>query len=274
MYTLKFGASTCGYKTPVTAKLFDTYAKHDIRFMEFSMNPGLLPYCNWTDIKKASTDTGVDIWSFHLPFDMVRYNIAYEDHFLRKMTIAELSNYIETAAYIGAKYVVVHPSGEPISDERRKEQKKYSKESLQQLADKAEMCGVTVAVEDLPRTCLGNTALELFELVSCDDRLKVCFDVNHLLKDTHDVFVSKLADRIVTLHISDYDFVDERHLLPGQGKINWSHLLDLLENAGYAGPFMYEVEMRTSDDVSESRVKLPTYEDGIKSYLKVMNREL
>ena len=48
----------------------------------------------------------------------------------------------------------------------------------------------------------------------------------------------------------------------------------MLENAGYAGPFMYEVEMRTSDDVSESRVKLPTYEDGIKSYLKVMNREL
>ena len=47
----------------------------------------------------------------------------------------------------------------------------------------------------------------------------------------------------VSLHISDYDFIDERHDLPGHGINQWGKLLDLLENAGYSGPALYEIVM-------------------------------
>lgn len=45
----------------------------------------------------------------------------------------------------------------------------------------------------------------------------------------------------VSLHISDYDFVDERHDVPGHGINHWETLLDLLKEAGYSGPALYEI---------------------------------
>jgi sugar phosphate isomerase/epimerase len=42
------------------------------------------------------------------------------------------------------------------------------------------------------------------------------------------------------LHISDYDGVDERHWLPGQGIINWSEVVESLVSIDYGGPFMFE----------------------------------
>ena len=70
--------------------------------------------------------------------------------------------------------------------------------------------------------------------------LRVCFDVNHLLKEDHVTFVHKVAPYIVTTHISDYDFKDECHMLPMRGQINWRELQTVLELENYKGPFLYE----------------------------------
>ena len=274
MYTLEFGASSCDRTAPLDRTVFESYAKNGIRFMEFSQKETVLPLCSWRDIRRASEETGVDIWSFHLPFNVQRYNIAAMDSFLRRMTVKEQENYLEIAAFLGAKYAVIHPSSEPIADADRAEAKKYSKENLSRLADKAEACGIVLAVENLPRTCLGNTASELLDLVHTDDRLRVCFDVNHLLKDTHENFVRLLGDKIVTLHISDYDFIDERHQLPGCGKIDWKAMLDLLESARYTGPFLYEVGMRDTEDSDPARAAKPTLADGAANCRAVMERKI
>ena len=80
-------------------------------------------------------------------------------------------------------------------------------------------------------------------LVSADERLRVFFDVNHLLavyQDTHRDFVEALGEKIITVHLSDYDFVDEKHYFCGNGDINWDELIGLLEGIGYCGPFLYE----------------------------------
>jgi sugar phosphate isomerase/epimerase len=101
--------------------------------------------------------------------------------------------------------------------------------------------GVTVCVEDLPRSCLGNASAELADILSADPRLRVCFDVNHLLKESHADFLRTLGPQIVATHISDYDFVDERHWLPGEGRIDWHALADALDAAGYDGAWNYEL---------------------------------
>jgi sugar phosphate isomerase/epimerase len=83
----------------------------------------------------------------------------------------------------------------------------------------------------------------MLELVSADSRLRVCFDVNHLCQaygSTHAEFVEKLGHLIVTTHMSDYDFIDEKHFFPGYGMIDWCSLVEHLENADYSGPFLYE----------------------------------
>jgi sugar phosphate isomerase/epimerase len=46
------------------------------------------------------------------------------------------------------------------------------------------------------------------------------------------------------VHFSDYDFVDERHFFPTDGKINWVHLIRKLYGCGYTGPWIYECGKR------------------------------
>ena len=53
--------------------------------------------------------------------------------------------------------------------------------------------------------------------------------------------MEKLADKIVTVHISDYDFINERHWLPGEGKLNWQAILNALKEIGYRGVWLYEI---------------------------------
>jgi sugar phosphate isomerase/epimerase len=54
-----------------------------------------------------------------------------------------------------------------------------------------------------------------------------------------------LGDRLLTLHISDNDGIDERHWLPGQGIINWPGFIRALESSNYAGAFVYETTSKT-----------------------------
>ena len=67
------------------------------------------------------------------------------------------------------------------------------------------------------------------------------------LKENHghefplDLFIRNAGSRIITTHLSDYDFVDERHWVPGDGKINWREFYTLMEEAGYTGPYLFEL---------------------------------
>jgi sugar phosphate isomerase/epimerase len=62
---------------------------------------------------------------------------------------------------------------------------------------------------------------------------------------------------MITSHVSDYDFVDERHLLPGEGKVDFEKLLsDLFEN-GYVGGWLYEVGFGASPRIERERDLTP-----------------
>ena len=73
------------------------------------------------------------------------------------------------------------------------------------------------------------------------EQIKICVDVNHFLQEPAEAGVLALGNRIVTTHISDHDYENERHWLPGEGKIDWNALLAAFESIGYQGVFNYEV---------------------------------
>ncbi|MBR6634751.1 MAG: TIM barrel protein, partial [Clostridia bacterium] len=85
-----------------------------------------------------------------------------------------------------------------------------AKDSLSRLAEIADREGAVLCVEDLPRTCLGRNSEEIAELVSVDERLKLCLDTNHLFTEALPDYIRKFGKRIVTIHVSDYDFLNER----------------------------------------------------------------
>ena len=69
----------------------------------------------------------------------------------------------------------------------------------------------------------------------------MCFDVNHLLIESHKDFYEKVAPYVVTTHLSDYDRIDERHWFPGGGCIDWAELIRLFEKHNYTGRYMFEI---------------------------------
>ena len=142
-------------------------------------------------------------------------------------------------------------------------------DTLDKLAEAAHKEGAVIAVEDMIRSCLGNSAQELKELISVNDKLRVCFDVNHLFNNSHREFVEILGDRIVHTHISDYDLVEERHWFPGEGKIPWAEVYNALMGVGYSGVWNYEVGL-TGAKMAE-RGRALTYRDVYNNAMEIFS---
>lgn len=173
---------------------------------------GQLGWCNdipWKLWKTTAETAGVELWSFHLPFaPFKQVDISAVDKTLRTSCVKQLSELIRAAGDIGVRTAVIHPSGEPMQEEERTEKINCAKESLVQLAQVAEESGMVIAVENLPRTCLGRDSADMLELLSADRRLMSCFDTNHLLAEPAEKYLQAVGERIITTHVSDYDFKD------------------------------------------------------------------
>ena len=246
----RIGLSTCS--KPISVELFQAYKAAGIEVAEISVAREEYPSLDYQGIKAAADEAGVEFWSFHLPFAGYT-NIASPDEQVREEAVRILSDYIEKAASIGIKIYVIHPSVGANPDEERALRIECAKKSLKALAEVAAQFGGEVAVEDLPRTCLGRCSYELLELVSADERLRVCFDTNHLLMEDPAEFVRKVGKKIVTIHVSDYDYLNERHWLPGEGDLQWDRILEALKEVGYEGPWMYEVRFSAPRSMQRER---------------------
>ncbi len=227
---------------------FDKLKACGIEAIEVSCRDSQYPLIPWPKVVQAAKEREIALWSFHLPFSPFCMNdISSTDAFVRKTTIDYMKLLIDRAAgYAGIRIMVIHASGEPISDAERPKRMEGALAGLAELCDFAATYGATLAVEDLPRTCLGRSAEEMACLLSADERLRICFDTNHLLggQKPQD-FIRALGSKIVTLHVSDYDGLDEKHWLPGEGVIDWPAVMDALDDVGYTGPILYEVGYET-----------------------------
>lgn len=249
----KVGISTCGNK-PMTDEAFKAMADSNISAVEISLPYNKVKDFDYKNAKTLSDRYGVDIWSYHLPFlPFEEIDPSHLDKEIRSYTVKYFSELIKKGADIGIDKFVIHPSGEPIDDSEREERMKCSMDSLDKLAEAAHECGAVIAVEDLPRSCLGHDSDEILRLISANDKLRVCFDTNHLLIDDNITFMDKLGDKIVTIHVSDYEFIDECHWLPGEGKVDWVKMIDKFEEIKYNGVWLYEMGFKGERGITRSR---------------------
>ena len=191
------------------------------------------------DLVSKAKRLGIAVWSLHLPYGP-EWDVSTPDAGRRQAVVARHVQLLELAQRWGIGMAVLHPSWEPIQPEERGVRLTACRHGLAELAEEAERLCVRIAVECLPRTCLGNTSVEIRDLISAHERLGVCVDVNHLLQEAPEQFIRELGSRIVTVHMSDNDGTDERHWLPGQGIIRWQDVIAALAAQGYGGPFMFE----------------------------------
>ena len=194
----------------------------------------------FTAIFRQARRAGLEVWSVHLPYGR-HWDISATDQETREAVAGHLVKVLQLGESWGVGRAVLHPSYEPIFPEERPLRLEACQASLRELAARTAALNIRIAVECLPRTCLGNTGDEMLELVSVSDDLIVCCDVNHLLQEKPEQFIRKVGSRIGTVHLSDYDGKDEKHWMPGEGIIDWNKVLMELTDQGYQGAFMFEV---------------------------------
>jgi sugar phosphate isomerase/epimerase len=190
-------------------------------------------------LKSKIDSAGLVVWSVHLPYSRT-LDISLTNDEARNRNLTFQLRMVELCAMFRPARLVQHPSSEPIADSLRDERIAHASRSIAVLKEAADKIGAQLCVENLPRTCLGNTPEELLRIMGNIPGVGICFDVNHLLKCTHEHFFELAGHKIATIHLSDYDGTDERHWLPTQGNIRWGAIVRQLDAIGYDGVFMYE----------------------------------
>lgn len=185
-------------------------------------------------------EAGLKVWSVHMPYSST-LDISVIDDVKREKNVQYMKDMMRVAGVFQPQRIVLHPSSEPITPDEREQRLSNSHESIGELAPVAKEIGAILCVENLPRTCLGQNGEEMMRLIEGYDEVGLCFDTNHLLYQSHADYLKAVAKgKIKTVHLSDYDFADERHLIPGKGLIDNKALwAGILEN-GYDGIMMFE----------------------------------
>ena len=193
----------------------------------------------------AVIESGLPVNCIHIPFG-TRWDPCLLDEDARRAVVEKFRAILKRTEILRPFGYIVHGSFEPNGDEEREEKISQLIKSMREMADatKSYLC-----VEILPRTCLLNTAKEARRIIEeiGIDNVRICVDVNHFLQEKSEDGVLLLGDLIKTTHISDHDYVDERHWMPGKGKIDWNALLGAFEKIGYEGAFNYELSAPLSD---------------------------
>ena len=251
----RFAIATCFYPgVESTPELWKTFIDGGVTDAEIDIPGGIsmdkmlaTAETLWKDLKAA----GVAPTSIHLPFS--RYlDVSVTDEAQREYVKAMQKILIKWAGEHEVGIAILHPSSEPIAEEDRPARLAIAAASIKELGEYAAACGVTVAVEDLPRTCLGNCGDDMLKLIGNGEFVGVgiCFDINHLLKESHKDFVEKVGKYFITTHFSDYDRLDEKHWFPGDGCIDWKELKELLDSVDYKGRYLFELSNNKSPSLN------------------------
>ena len=124
----------------------------------------------------------------------------------------------------------------PTDDERKR-----AAESMRQVAEHAQACGVTLALEYLNRfECyLLNTAADMVRFVRQVDHpnCRMMYDTFHAHIEEKDAAaaIRTCAEYTVHVHISEND-----RSTPGSGQVDWPATFDTLRETGYDGWLMIE----------------------------------
>lgn len=125
----------------------------------------------------------------------------------------------------------------------------YLHSMLTELADYGKSKGVSLALENVPSS--KNTASEILctgmnqhKLFGDIKNLSFCLDIGHVTITSNDMqaeIETIEPDRLITFHIHNNDGLQDSHLLPNIGVIDWPKWHDLIRKRGFKGQFVLEI---------------------------------
>ncbi len=271
MSDLNLGISISSVAPRMSIELMELLAKSSCK--TFELNATM--FCEDYDgvmreaFRRVLTESGKRVISFHIPFS-AQDDLSAPDETLRLRALSRFRALFKQAAFFQAELLVLHPSTEPVDQNRRFEHQLELRKSMQELEGEIKLAGMRLVLENLPRLCMGNTIAELQSMLEgMSATYGACLDVNHLMDQYQQLpeLVRQLGRQLYTLHISDYDGIDEKHWLPGKGVINWKEFLKALADINYQGPFNYELKLNPDLDLAERIAEIESNFAWIRSLL-------
>jgi sugar phosphate isomerase/epimerase len=159
-----------------------------------------------------------------------------------EQAVSRLQESVRRASSIGAHILTIH-LGIAV-DEGRTNAIRHGARICRAVAPFAEDHGIRLCVENVFDEHSVATVDECTRFFACvdDPRIGLTFDTGHahICSCLHEILAA-FADRLAFTHIHDNDLTYDRHLLPGNGTIDWRRLIADLNHACYTGPLNFEL---------------------------------
>lgn len=185
-------------------------------------------------------EIGITVNSLHYPYDITWVDLASPWDADIVEIVKWFGKMFKITDSFGVRAHVLHPGGQYVNE---RNYDSYITKFYNSVNELTKLSDSFVCIENMVGGQLLTDVNKVEQMLAAAPDAYVVLDVNHLLRDKPQDAVRRLGKRIKTLHISDYDFVYERHEMPGQGKIDWNALIAALEETGYDGRFNYELNM-------------------------------
>ena len=155
---------------------------------------------------------------------------------------------VEVAAELGLETLLIVP-GMVNTETHYDDAFRNGVNSIQSILPRAEGLGVSLAVENVWNNFLLNPE-ELRQFVDqCGSaRAGIYLDIgNVILYGYPEKWIQTLKGRILGVHINDFKKGMSKgngkgFVMPGEGDVDWPHVLTALRSVGYAGPLTIEYE--------------------------------
>ena len=192
-----------------------------------------------------SQEIGLPIELCHLPFRTDADNEP-DDHFFDRMYHA-----IDCAKLLNVTCAAIHPdsSALPVEGYDVRRQHERAARILAPSVEYAEKNGVKLAVENMrplylevPTHRYCQTAEELCS-VADEMGIGVCWDFGHgnIAGLRQSEALAYIGKRLKMIHINDNHGIQDVHLLPWTGNIDWADAMQGLAAIGYHGLFNFEL---------------------------------
>jgi sugar phosphate isomerase/epimerase len=202
-----------------------------------------------TDLATWLRDQGGLLQSLHTPFCMDYQarasrewlSIADPERLRREKAVDEIRRALEFSEKVSFPLAVVH-MGAP-DDRLSHKHLDAIYYSLETLLPFAEARGVTLALENIPNELSTVEGMRRFLEDAQLGKIGICFDSghSHLQADPH-AEIRNSGGRIVATHLHDNHGKKDEHLLPFDGDIDWTKVLEALEAIQYSGSLTMELK--------------------------------
>ena len=209
-------------------------------------------------LKEAAKSYNLE-YSLHAPFADI--NIASPIKPMLNTAMKRLKQSIAYANALDAKLWVFHPGQQTgIGQFYPGADWKQNNQSIQELYKIAEEYGVNIALENLPAKYwfLMNTPQEFNRFYKETNLpIGIVMDLGHAnLENQIEPFFDQLADKIIHIHASDNNGIEDQHLGIGEGKIDWNWFALTLKKNGYDKNVIIESTIHVPESLQKLKQQL------------------